>query len=216
MSKTMKARRTRPQPRGNKVVHVKEARQIAKQEARKVIRQDEETKYCDTSLLAQAVDYTDGKVHSFTSGLLRGTTESNYLGDKIIPVGLHCKIQLTRSDSTQLFRIIIIQNKAGGVPLLGTLLQNISSLTTPLSLYDVDYEDTYRVLYDRLISMDSIRNTTMAFTIKIGQKRLRRIAFNDGSGTLEKGGIYLCIISDSAVTTHPTIDLRSRLYFKDP
>lgn len=169
----------------------------------------------DSSATAQAVDYTNGQVYALTTGINRGTADNQYLGDRITPVGMNIRIQYTRADSTQLFRFIVIQNKAGGIPLLNTLLASTGNITAPLSPYDNNYNNTYRVLYDRLVSTDSIRQTTGLLNIRIGAKKLRQIWFNDGVGTLEKGGIYFMVISDSAVTPHPAIDYRARFYFKD-
>lgn len=189
---------------------------VARTEAKKVVNKILETKILDNNGLADPVDYNTGLVISLTNTIIRGTAENQYIGDSITPVGVMIRWQVTRSDASQLFRIIIIQNKAGGLPLLSTLLQSVGNITAPLSPYDVDYQSTYRVIYDRLISMDNIRNLTHIGTIKLSAKKLRRINFNDGVGTLESGGLYICCISDSVTATaHPAFDYRARLYYKD-
>lgn len=195
-------------------------RKVARVEARKAIAKTVETKMYDSNYTAQAVDYTNGFVSSLTAStggnsIIRGTAEDNYIGDSIRPVGFSMRMQFTRSDSTQLFRVVILQNKAGGIPLTTTLFQSVSNVTAPLSHFDKDYVHTYNVLLDRLISMDQIRDTTLVRTFKVSQKRLRSLWFNDGVGNIQKGGIYVLVISDSAVATHPTIDYRCRLYYKD-
>lgn len=190
-------------------------RKVARYEAKKVVARQIETKIYDTNATAQAIDYTTGVIVSPTANIIRGVGENNYIADAITPVGISFRCQLMRADSTQLIRIIVIQNKAGGVPLLSTLLQSVGNVTTPLSPLDIDYNDTYKVLYDRLISMDSIRGTTYPLTIRIPRKKLRLLKFLDTTGGIEKGGIYFCFISDSAIANHPTLDYRCRFYFKD-
>lgn len=190
-------------------------RAIARVEAKKVVSKAIETKMHDVNQTTVPIDYTIGYVSSMTSALTRGTAENQYLGDKITPVGLSVRMQFTRVDATQMIRCIVIQNRAGGVPLLSTLLQSVGNITAPLSPYDVDYDNTYRVLYDQVWSMDSIRGTTMIKKLKLNYRRLRPIWFNGADGELERGGIYLMFISDSAVSSHPTVDFRARLYYKD-
>lgn len=190
-------------------------RKVARAEAKKVVARAVETKVYDYSASAQAIDYTNGLVVSATTTMTRGTAENQYIADKIHPVGVRLSMQYTRADATQMLRLIIIQNKGGGVPLLNTLLAATGNITAPLSPYDLNYNDTYRVLYDKLVSMDSIRGTTMTSIVKIPAKKLRQLTFNDGAGTVEAGGIYFCWISDSAVAAHPTVDYRFRFYYKD-
>lgn len=190
-------------------------RTIARQEAKRAINRTIETKSFDSNVQAQGLDYTTGYVGNLLSGITQGVSESQYIGDKITPRGLSIRAQLTRSDSTQLLRIIIIQNKAGGTPLLSTLLQSVGNIRAPLSPLDIDYNHTYRVLYDTCISMDSIRGTTRQLKIHIPWKKFRSVVFNDAVGTYEAGGIYLCAISDSSAVAHPTIEYYSRIWYKD-
>lgn len=208
--RTYKRRATRRPRRKNTAV-----RTIARAEAKKVVARAVETKILDTSVTGQAVDFGAGYVVSMTNTMIRGIAENQYIGDAITPVGLALRCQLTRIDATQLFRVLIIQNKAGGVPLTTTVFQSTGNITAPLSALNVDYNNTYRVLYDKMFSMDVIRDTTKHVTIRIAGKRLRRLNFNDAIGTIEKAGLYMVVISDSGVVAHPTIDFRARLYYKD-
>jgi len=181
-----------------------------------VVARQIETKRADNTWANQTFDYNTGLVLSLTNGMIEGTADGQYVGTHIRPAGLIIRAQYTRSDTSQLIRVIMIQNKAGGVPLLSTLLSSVNNVTAPLSNYDVDYNDTYRVLFDRLVSMDSIRGTTGTMIIRIPMKKLQRITFGNATGLLEKGGIYLCAISDSVTATaHPVLDIRASLYYKD-
>lgn len=201
--------RRRP-ARKNNYVH-----RVARVEAKRVVARAVETKIYDLTSHSNAIDWSTGYVLSVSSAIARGTGETNYIGDKIAPVGIRCAFQYTRADASNMLRLVVIQNKAGGVPLLNTLLQGTANLSAPLSPYDTNYDNTYRVLYDKVVSMDNIRNLTSVHIVKIPGKKLRPIVFNDAAGTIEAGGIYFCWISDSGAAAHPTVDLRMRLYFKD-
>jgi len=203
-------RRRAPARRKNTYV-----RKVARTEAKKAVARQVETKRLDNLWASQAVDYSTGIVLSMTNGIGQGVGESDFIGTKVHPAGIRIRLQYGRSDASQLLRFIVIQNKAGGVPLLNTLLASVGNITAPLSNYDTSYNDTYRVLYDRLISMDSIRGSTGALSIAFPAKKLRQITFTGATGTPEKGGIYFCAISDSAAAAHPVVDLRSSFYFKD-
>lgn len=209
--KTRRAYRKRPAKKSG----ANYTRQIARAEAKKVVAKSIETKMFDHSAAAQAVDWNTGVVASVTTGIGRGTGEGDYIGDKITPCGLSVRLQLTRADATQLIRILVIQNKAGGIPLLSTLLQSVANATAPLSPLDNDYENTYRVLYDKTWSMDSVRGTSTQARITIPRHKFRSLVFNDQFGTIEKGGIYLCAISDSGAAAHPVLDYRMRFYYRD-
>lgn len=190
-------------------------KRVARIEAKKVINKSVETKIFDSNATSQAVDATNGVVSSLTNGMIRGIGEDQYLGDQITPVGAIIRIQYGRADSSNMLRFLLIQNKSGGIPLASTVFASTFNITAPLSPYDVDYQDTYRVLYDKLVSMDSVRCTTGVLTIRLRSKQLRKLSFNDAAGTIEKAGIYLVVISDSTTVTHPVIDWRARLYYKD-
>lgn len=192
---------------------------VARQEARKVVNGAIETKMYDVDQVADAVNWDGfaglGNVYSLTLGQIRGLAENQYIADSITPVGIVIRYKLTIGDATQLMRMVLIQNKAGGVPLITTVFQNVGTANAPLSPLNNNYQNTYRVISDKLFSLDGIRNNIISGTWRIPWSKLRKLYYNDAIGTIEKGGIYLCIVSDSGAIPNPTIQFHSRLYFKD-
>jgi len=193
---------------------------IARQEARKVISKKIESKNADLYNTAFNIDY-NGSFHSVAAALNRGSAGNQFIGDSIMPTHLRVKWAIIGADTFNVLRVIVFQNKAGGIPVAGTLLQVSASVITPLSAYNRDYSDTYKVLFDEFYgtvgypSAASPTNTSqITGDIRIPAKKLHKLDFNSvGSVTL--GDIYIVFLSDSSVVTPPIGQFYARLYFKD-
>jgi len=196
-------------------------RAIARQEAKKAVARTVESKTFDGAVATIGVDYTgtstvwSATLDSSTAvSITQGVSESQYLGAWIQPTYLMIRGTVTLADTTNMIRFIVVQDRAAGVPTLANVLQSVGNARAPLSAFEVDYNSTYRVLADRLIAL-TVSDTFKVFKVKLGKKLLQRIHFNDAGGTLERGGIYMMAISDSAAAVHPSIQLYWRLHYKD-
>lgn len=203
----------RRRPVANKTV-----KRVARYEAKKVLDKEVETKQTDVSLAASSVDYTTGVVQALHANLTVGTGANQYLGTRIHPIYLHIRYKIAAADLTNIVRIIIVQVRAGGVPTLANTLESVSNVRAPLSDYEVDYNHTYTVLFNRLITVEG-GNAPGSSTFRIGEIKIRpkklRAMFWTAAGTIERGGIYFLAISDSAIASHPTVEFYSRLHYKD-
>lgn len=195
-------------------------RKVARKEAKKVLQSQIESKSYDGQLTAIQVDYSTGYVASITenpsagTSIVAGTGETNYIGKVITPTHLTIRGTMAIGDTTNFMRLIVVQDRAAGIPTLANLL-TASSQYSVISTYDRQFNDTYRVLYDKLYTLD-VDTPVKAFKIKLSGKKLNRIFFGSTTGTVERGGIYFCLVSDSAAVTHPTITACMwRLFFKD-
>lgn len=187
---------------------------IARQEARKVVAKKIESKVSDRSSIAFAVDASAStSIFNILSSLVRGFGETNYIGDSITPTHVRIRWACLVGDATNLLRVVLIQNKAGGVPIGSTLFQLSGSVNTPLSPYESGYSTTYRVLFDEFYGLDADTNYVTG-DIRIVSSKLRQVKY-DSSGNLTAGGIWLVFISDSTISSHPVGQFYSRVYFKD-
>lgn len=196
---------------------------IARIEAKKAVAKKVESKVFDYSVLAATVDWSASTtIFNITNGIVRGTGENDFIGDSLMPTHIRIKWACVCKDNTNLLRVVVIQNKAGGVPLGATLFQTSGSVNTPLSPYDSSYSKTYRVLFDEFYSMvGSVDDPpTMTGTsqitgdIRILSKKLRPISFNT-AGAVTTGDIWLIFVSDSGLPANPIVQFFSRLYYKD-
>lgn len=199
-----------------------QTRRIARQEAKKVVAKEIESKIYDGSTADVGVDYSGtSAVWSMTADPVAGTamtqgiSDYQYLGSKINPTHLTVRGLWTHvATENNMVRVILVQVIVSGTPTLANLLESVGNIRAPLSPYDRTYNDTYRVLADRMYTTNDQR-PIVPFKIKVPGKKLRFIHFADGSGTVERGAIYLCAISDSAVASHPSIQFVHRMFYKD-
>lgn len=192
-------------------------KRIAHQEAQKVIAKKVESKRYDVSVTAFAIDDNAAtSVFDLTAGIVRGAGDNNYIGDSIRPSHLRIRYAVEVADATNLIRVVVIQNKAGGIPLGGTVFQSVLNVNAPLSAFDSSFNETYRVLYDEFFVLAAVPADNQKITgdIRIKANKLRVINFTN-TGALSAGGIYMVMISDSAAAAHPAGQFYSRLYFKD-
>lgn len=197
-------------------------RKVAKQEAKKAIATQVERKYYDSSAVYFGIDYTGtDAVYNLTynpltsTHITQGTDDVQYIGKKIRPIYLSIRGIITRGDTFNVMRCIIVQSKTNNVPTLAGILQSVTNSRAPLSAYERSYNDQWNIIYDKTFMLETSNYDARVFRIGIPMKRLRQISFRDNSGTLEKGGIYMCWISDSAATGHPTMTYYSRLTYTD-
>lgn len=202
----------------------KEIKQVARKEVKKALNQEIETKAYDG--IVDDVETTFyGTTYSMTynyngsSSMVQGITDYGYLGNKIQPFMLQIRWRLantgTADVSYNMVRILVLQVIGGGTPSPANVLAFDVYDYTPLSPYDRNYRDTYRVLHDKLhiINYDSVEAICGKITIK---KNMAPITFSDASGTIQTGGIYVVIYSDEdSLDTSPKLSMCHRLYYKD-
>jgi len=202
-------------------------RRIARIEAKKAVNRAIETKTYDRARIAgDPVDYSGtSAVYGLFDGITQSDTQNGVIGNVITPVGIRVNWRFETGDAINHVRIVLLQFKgaSGSAPSVSGFLQSVGNSAAPLSLYDVDYNDQYKILYDKNYTMVSGDATQyIRGSIKIGAKKLRKIHVSTWSGatppvlaTYETNAIYLYAISDSAAAGHPLLYADMRAYFKD-
>lgn len=193
---------------------------MARQEARKVVRSNIEAKQYDGTESA-VIDWS-GTTYSITnsvfsggSAMSQGTGNGQYIGSSIKPTYVMIRGFVNVSDSTNLMRIVVLQVKGGGVPTAATVFESTANIRAPLSPLEKNYDKTYNVLADRLISVNGVAMPQRPFKIKLSGRKMRKIEFNDGAGTIEANGVYVVAVSDSGAAVHPTLTYEWRLHYTD-
>lgn len=194
-------------------------RRVARAEAKKVFNQKVESKTFDGAIGSGTADWS-GTVWSLWDdaagvAITQGNGESQYVGQKVTPTYFTLRYQANIADTTNMVRIMILQDIVAGVPTGANVLQSVGNIRAPLSPLDVDYDQTYRVLADRVVQLTSVAKPSAVGKIKIGMRQLRPVYFSDAAGTYERGSCYVLVISDSGAATHPNVNLSWRWHFKD-
>jgi len=191
-------------------------KKVARREANIVVKQNMEHKNYDLSVLDTAVDWAgSGAVFSIIP-TVQGAGNQQIVGISIKPTNLKIRLNITSVPSgseVNLIRLLVLQVKTGGVPTIPTTLASVSNVRAPLSDFDVSFRKTYRVLFDRLYSVDSNNKPqTQAF---INIKSLAKMNFQTSTLNVQTGGLYLMAVSDSGAVSHPLIRGFCRLTYTD-
>lgn len=228
-------KRTYRRTSGSKTMH-----KVARLEAKKVIKKEIETKMFEgsSSLSAvngpQLVDNNGINLHLTKDYILAPVTTSNgtsidqgvlssqYIGLAITPTYLSINVTIINpggmtADAYNVLSFMVIQGKGlfifDQVSTSNQLTYN-DTVAAPIGFVPREYNDRYRILYHKRITMDA-DDPVKTFNIRISGKKLRKIHFSNGLGTIEANPIALSIVSDSEVSPHPTLYATWRLYFKD-
>lgn len=148
------------------------------------------------------------------TNITNGSADSQYVGTKIKASHISMRGTVTATDARNTFRLLVIQSKGVFVPTGSTVFQNTYALSAPFLGLNKAYNDRYRVIVDRMITVDAT-DTTKQFKIMIPGKRLYATNFSDANGTAENGGLYVVMITDSSVPAHPEVSIAWRVFYKD-
>lgn len=188
---------------------------VARYEARRALRRTLEPKYCDSTQSSLAIDATAGQVVNCLASMARGSgSENNFIGQSIKPIGFYVHGQVVKADSTNMVRLLVVQDVSSGTPTIPNVFDIYGSVRAPLAFLNNNYRATYRLLADRLFRMDTDKASAV-FRIKIPAKSLRTVHFHDGTLEQTKGSIFLILLSDSTASTHPTYEGTTRLVYLD-
>lgn len=176
-----------------------------------------EFKVADAAAAASNIDNT-GLVPDLLNNLVRGTSYiNNFLGNKIKPRGIQLRFSWRAGDPANVCRIICFQWLNSTVP---TTADVLATATGPWSAINYDNIQFLNILYDSIFNINEyFAGARSQFgpekTVYIKGKKLFPVDFASGSATVNKGGLYLCLISDSGAATHPSISYYTRVTFAD-
>lgn len=200
----------------------KQGKKLATQAyVKRTVSRNHETKYVDIANLQDFTMTADGYIWDW-SYPSQGLSDLTRNGDKITPVNIEVNCAMYGADTTNVCRLIIYQNKTTGVA-TGTgsvsailAASPIGSKLAPYAPYTHDYRGLYKVLYDKTFQV--VNGTVGAlrhFKFVIPKKKLSPLQFEAGGTNCVKGDLQFLLISDSTLSTHPTISGYIRMRYKD-
>jgi hypothetical protein len=125
----------------------------------KAVKKNLETHFTVATDSANTVDYA-GEVKALTS-IAQGDGDSARTGDSVTMQSLSCKYVVTLGDVTNIFRIVVFIWKPATTPTIDLILDQQGAITSPLSSIVHDYAPSFRVIYDKLITLDAAHVTVI-------------------------------------------------------
>lgn len=204
----------------------KKMTRIAQVQARKVVNRNIESKLYDGNLplSGQTVDYNGVLFYAYEDPqtgtiMSQGAGQGQYIGEEIRPTHLSVRwaVSTNLADPTNLVTFVIIQAKGSFVhgADMSNILQSTGNTSAPLSPFDQDYDDRFRVLHRKTVALSQVGPDNRVFKVNIGYNMFQKIVFSDASGTQEANPIIMGFITDSGVAVHPLILCKWRLHYKD-
>jgi len=200
---------------------------IARSQALKVVNKNIESKFYDgkLALAGTVVDYNGILLNMFidvpagSTTITQGSGQSQYVGEKIRPTHISLRYAASNelADDNNLMTCVILQAKGLFIPgaTMANILDSTGNISAPVSPFDQDYDDRFRVLYRKTFALTKLNENCKVFKVNIPYNKLAPIHFNDAAGTVESAGLMIGWISDSSLAVHPTIRAQWRLFYKD-
>lgn len=149
------------------------------------------------------------------SEVTQGDGDTNRDGDSIFASSLQVRGVIESADSFNRVRLIFFQWTPVSAPALSDLLITSAGYEVS-SMYNTDKASNYKILSDRtyLVNQDVSGNADVRqIFMKIRINR-RKIQYQAG-GTTGARKVFLFAISDSGVSSHPTVELVTKLNYRD-
>ncbi len=208
-------RTTKKRTYRKKPVAEKRIRKVVQSEMKKEI----ELKFHDR-FTTGSIEFSTLTSISPITGLTRGITANSYIGNRIKLTSLEIRGAFFAADVPHnVVRMVIVQMGAQtNVPNFAYLFgSSTNGLYAP---FNKDNQDQYRLLKDKMFVLRNDGVSSSNFVAKpfryfISGKKLRQMQFSTTAGNLDGGDIYICLLSDSTVTVHPSFILSMRINYHD-
>lgn len=147
------------------------------------------------------------------TAITQGDQDVNRQGSVIEPKSIELNLSFNSVDTFNLLRVIVFQwfMDDGDDPPTNT---DILDYQHPLGVIAWHERKNSRILYDKLMAgSDTASNEILVIRKKIN-KKMRKIYY-DGGLTTGKNNLYLALISDSGVASHPNVKYYARVLYTD-
>jgi len=188
---------------------------VTKRQVEQMIRGEQEIKFLD---VVNSTTASYGGTVIALSDMGQGTTNVTRIGNKIMPRKLSFRATLRAADSYNVVRTIIFrwnQRFSTDPPDSSDVLELVNSTNAVNSPLTFNLSAEYKVLYDNVEVLVLSTSTNTAYLKVDLTLKQKEISYFGSSSTDVLDGMYVLFISDSSVTTHPSIDYYSRLRFTD-
>lgn len=193
--------------------------QAQKREVSRLINQKEEVKYVDWNFASTAIDATGATTD--LCAIAQGVTQSQRVGNSIRLLSVKINGSVYAGDTVNVVRFIFWSykmNSGNATPTIVFPLSVGSSGATaqPDSQYNFAQKKIYKILHDRQFCVSTAANPLESFIARFNvPSKVAELDFNPPSLTTGTNHVFLSVVSDSAVATHPYFLGTIRLFFTD-
>lgn len=188
--------------------------------AKTAVRRMAETKFHETSQLAQNVDYS-GSLWDLTN-MAQSATDTTRNGDQVTVKTLQMRASYTFGTSPNEMRLIVFQwlvDDNVDAPIATDILSSVGSALATLAPFQHDNASNYRVLYDTGPLSTDTYNTHKVFRkiylpLYKMKKCVKKVKF-DGGSTYGTNHLYLLAISNDGAATYPTLNFWAKFNYID-
>lgn len=160
--------------------------------------------------------YTFNNVVSDSGTLLhltdisQGDTQSTRDGNQIFLKGITVRMHSILADTYNIMRIIIVRARTGAGDV--TSADFPAGVSPDPFIEEMNY-DKYTVVKDQVITLDAGKvHDVRKFYIKVNKK----IQYGSNtSSDVVTNPYYIWLVSDSDISSHPSVALTARMYWKD-
>jgi len=178
-----------------------------------------EYKVTDSTTTAGNVTST-GTVVNLLASLTRGDDYiNNFLGNRINPAGIQVRYAFRSGDPSNIMRVLIFQWMDSTTPVVSGILQTPATCQSAIL---VSNRTNINVLHDRIYQGSETYAGALSYfdsvpskSVYIKGKNIFPVEFQAGANTIQKGGLYMLLISDSGAAVHPTASWYTRVTFAD-
>ena len=172
-------------------------------------RAERELKCFEVITFNQAIS-TAPAIIQLTSGMVTGTLQNQRIGNEVSLHNHLIRYSVSSADSTNVVRVIIFRWFGIGVP-AGNQILSDAVLAPWLSPLDCADDVDIQVIHDNLMCFDT---DDTIFVDKQFRDLSGKAVWNDQGGTV-KGQLFMLLVSDSDVSSHPSMTFNSRVKYFD-
>lgn len=188
------------------------------------------------NILLPSIEYKSKDINSFnvavSSGgyanypmfqLAQGSGHSERVGDKVTLKSMNCSLALSRSDASNIVRVILAATPSTTALTLSDVLEYSNYGVFGAAVFSSSYkrrattsEQTYQILFDKVYNItDDITTLVDKFKLKL-PKNGKVVEFNSvGQHMPDNWNVSLLAISDSTAVGHPLMDMSIRSKYID-
>jgi hypothetical protein len=156
------------------------------------------------------VDF-NGVIYSVTD-VPQGDTDLTRDGDRLLPETLEMRYSWVPGDSVNICRLVVLRWEASSTPTVTSVIQAVGATNAPKQPFTHDTRTLYKILCDDMIRVDTYHLIEIRHRII----KLPKVSMQfQGGGTTGTGKLYVLLLTDSGVSTHPGFDLVFKLWFTD-
>jgi len=211
-------------PPAKRALTLAQTQEVQRQVNRTIARQ-KDYKVCILEEAAQSIDFS-GTVFDLLSPMARGDNgRNNFEGQHIQVQNIHVRGAIAVADNTNYVRVVIFQWMDDTAPVTTSILDNagiIGTVDAPFATRNWTNRPLFKILRDDLFDMQSTNITAggpngnvKVLDYFIKSKKISKTFYAATIVAVQKGGIFMCVVTDSGAVAHPQLKFTSEIVFTD-